>query len=62
VRADLRDQRLGHEVIDRLLPEFPSPCIAASLKEESARFWRSLGWVEHAHPNERGSTLFVQRD
>lgn len=62
VRADLRDQCFGHAVVDRLLAEFPPPCIAASLNGESARFWRSLGWAEHAHPNERGATLFVQPD
>jgi hypothetical protein len=62
VRADLRDLGFGHAVVGRLLPEFPSPCIAASLNGWSDRFWRSLGWAEHAHPNERGATLFVQPD
>lgn len=61
VRADLRDHRFGHAAVDLLLAEFPSPCIAASL-EQSKRFWRSLGWAEFAHPNERGATLFVQPD
>lgn len=62
VRADLQRQGFGHAVVDRLLAEFPAPCIAASLDESSDRFWRSLGWAKHPHPNERGAALFVQPD
>ncbi len=62
VRTDLQGQRLGHAVVDRLLVEFPPPCIALSLDKRSDRFWRSLGWTEHPHPNDRGAALFVQPD
>lgn len=60
VRTDLRGQRYGHEVVDLLLAEFPSPCIAHSLDTNSNRFWRSLGWTEHPHPNSSGKPMFVQ--
>ncbi len=62
VRTDLRGQRFGHEAVDRLLVEFPRPCIALSLDDRSDRFWRSLGWTEHPHPHNGGRVLFVQPD
>ena len=63
VRTDLRGRRFGHEVVDRLLVEFAPPCIALSLDKRSDRFWRSLGWTEHAHPDgPRAASLFVQPD
>lgn len=62
VRADLRGQHLGHEVVDHLLVTFAPPCIAVSLDDLSDRFWRSLSWTEHLHPDDRGAALFVQPD
>lgn len=62
VRTDLRRQRFGHEVVNRLLVEFRRPCIAVSLDNRSDRFWRSLAWTEYPHPDGRGASLFVQPD
>lgn len=62
VRTDLQGRGLGHEVVDRLLVEFPPPYIALSLDRRSDYFWRSLGWTEHPHPNDRGAALFAQPD
>jgi GNAT superfamily N-acetyltransferase len=61
VRTDLQGQGVGREVIARLLVEFPRPCIALSLNMRSDRFWRSIGWAEHPHPDgPRGASLFVE--
>ena len=59
VRTDLQGRGLGHEVVDLLRVELPLPYIALSLDERSDHFWRSLGWIEYPHPNERGRALFV---
>lgn len=60
VRTDLHGRGFGHQAVDRLLVEFLPPCVAVSLDKRSDDFWRSLGWTEHLHPDDRGRSLFVQ--
>jgi len=59
VRPDLQRRGFGSDAVRLLLVEFPGPHIAASLDAQSDRFWLSLAWKRHDHPNERGSALFV---
>lgn len=51
VRIDLQGNGIGHDAVPVLLTQFPPPVIALSLDRSSERFWRSLGWAEHAQPD-----------
>jgi hypothetical protein len=59
VRYDLQSKGFGHDAIAQLLVKCSHPLTALSLGTRSDPFWRSLGWVEHTHPD-GGASLFVQ--
>lgn len=59
VRADLQGKGVGRAAVVALVTQFPPPCVALSLDPRSDEFWRSIGWTEHVHPDDRGRALFV---
>lgn len=62
IRLDLRRSRshYGREAVAAIGRAYGYPVVAMSLDETSDRFWRSLGWTAHTHPDgDRYRTLFT---
>lgn len=62
IRPDLRrsGRHYGREAVGAIGQTYGHPVVAMSLDETSDRFWRSLGWTAHTHPDGvRYRTLFT---